>query len=79
MTATPSKPRLNERDIRILDLIAEGKTSREIGAELGLKEVAVNDRRIRIRDKIGLPPGKKRLYQWLQENGWEVRRIEWLI
>ena len=46
--------RLTERERRVLDLVAEGKTNREIGAELYLAEKTVKNYVSNILSKLGM-------------------------
>jgi FixJ family two-component response regulator len=44
--------RLTDRETEVLDRIAEGESSREIGAELGISTKTVEAHRARINDKM---------------------------
>src|SRR5688500_10851454 len=43
MESVRSEPLLSQQETRVLDLVVEGKTNREIGVELGLSEKTVRN------------------------------------
>lgn len=51
--AQPSREALSEREREVLQLLAEGATSKEIAAMLGLRPKTVENHRARILDKLG--------------------------
>ena len=50
----PSLARLTPRQQTILTLLGQGRTSAEIGAELGISENTITFHRVRIRKLLGL-------------------------
>lgn len=50
----PGLAQLTPRQAQILELIAKGKTSKEIAAELGLSQIAVRMHRVKIRQRLGI-------------------------
>jgi two-component system NarL family response regulator len=48
------RPRLSEREIEILELVAEGKSNKEIGAALGLAETTIKTHLARVMGKLGV-------------------------
>jgi DNA-binding NarL/FixJ family response regulator len=52
--ATPSRETLSERELEVLQLLADGSTSKEIAVVLGLKPKTVENHRARILDKLGV-------------------------
>jgi DNA-binding NarL/FixJ family response regulator len=52
--AMPARETLSEREREVLQLLAEGATSKEIAAALGLKPKTVENHRARILDKLGV-------------------------
>jgi DNA-binding NarL/FixJ family response regulator len=59
-----------ERQIEIMDLIAEGKSIREIARLLHVSDDCIKQHRCKIRLEVGLKPVDS-LKRWLYENGWE--------
>jgi DNA-binding NarL/FixJ family response regulator len=51
---TPSREALSEREREVLQLLADGSTSKEIAVALGLKPKTVENHRARILDKLGV-------------------------
>lgn len=52
-SASPAVEKLTRREKQILELIATGASSREIGADLGVSPRTVETHRARIKDKLG--------------------------
>lgn len=52
--ATPPRETLSEREREVLQLLADGATSKEIAVVLGLKPKTVENHRARILDKLGV-------------------------
>ncbi|HWO87620.1 MAG TPA: response regulator transcription factor [Gemmatimonadales bacterium] len=50
----PGLAQLTPRQTQILELIAKGRTSPEIAAELGLSQIAVRMHRVKIRQRLGI-------------------------
>src|SRR5438132_1425171 len=46
--------RLTDRELAVFELIGEGRTTREIGARLGVSVVTIETYRARIKEKLGL-------------------------
>jgi DNA-binding NarL/FixJ family response regulator len=53
-SATPPRETLSEREREVLQLLADGATSKEIAVVLGLKPKTVENHRARILDKLGV-------------------------
>jgi two-component system response regulator NreC len=53
-TKEPQREALSEREREVLQLLAEGETSKEIARALGLKPKTVENHRARILDKLGV-------------------------
>ena len=53
-SATPVRETLSEREREVLQLLADGATSKEIAVVLGLKPKTVENHRARILDKLGV-------------------------
>jgi DNA-binding CsgD family transcriptional regulator len=51
---TPPRETLSEREREVLQLLADGATSKEIAVVLGLKPKTVENHRARILDKLGV-------------------------
>ncbi len=65
--------RLQNSQIRTLDLIAAGHTYREIAALQAISLAAVSMQVKRIRWKIGIAPHSHLdLLRWMAANGWEI-------
>jgi DNA-binding NarL/FixJ family response regulator len=52
--ATPARETLSDREREVLRLLADGATSKEIAAVLGLRPKTVENHRARILDKLGV-------------------------
>ena len=50
----PLRDPLSDRELGVLQLLAEGSTSKEIAADLGLRPKTVENHRARILDKLGV-------------------------
>jgi DNA-binding NarL/FixJ family response regulator len=53
-SVTPPRETLSEREREVLQLLADGSTSKEIAVVLGLKPKTVENHRARILDKLGV-------------------------
>jgi DNA-binding NarL/FixJ family response regulator len=53
-SATPVRETLSDRERQVLQLLADGATSKEIAVTLGLKPKTVENHRARILDKLGV-------------------------
>jgi PAS domain S-box-containing protein len=60
-----SSVQLTHKEIRIANLIREGKTTKEIAEHLGVSKSAIDTHRYRIRKKLGLIKGKVNLRTYL--------------
>lgn len=61
--------KLSPRECQILDLITEGKTSREIAQLLHISPRTVDNHRSRICNKIGLKRKRRgALKEWISDN-----------
>jgi non-specific serine/threonine protein kinase len=61
-----SSPQLTNREMEIVDLVANGLTNRRIGARLGLSTRTVDAHLDHIRDKLGLR-NRAQIVRWLLE------------
>lgn len=64
------RPEFTERQMLVLDMIAEDQSIREISRILNCSEDNIKAIRQRVRDQIGLALGES-LQGWLYKNGWE--------
>ena len=62
------KPTLTGREVEVLDLVARGMTSREIGAELFISENTVKNHIRNILDKLGLHSRNEAVLYAVREN-----------
>jgi FixJ family two-component response regulator len=61
--------RLTPREREVLDLIATGRTNKQIAVELGLSLRAVEDRRGRLMKRLGALSLAELMYLWSQRDG----------
>jgi len=69
--AQGSRITFTERELELLDLVAEGHEAPAISRIMHISRSTVLIHRHRVRQKIGLKPGDS-LRLWLKNNGWDV-------
>lgn len=80
ITNQPNRVHLTDKDIEVLDLIAEGLDYNGIAMRTGVSRSAINVRVSEVSKRIGLPNhrgNKDVLLKWLSENGWEVECLQY--
>ncbi|MNY35808.1 Oxygen regulatory protein NreC [compost metagenome] len=73
-TGTGELDKLTFSERKIIELIAQQKTSKQIAEMLFLSEKTIEGHRSNIIEKLGLPKEKNTLLKWAMKNGLDEKR-----